>query len=63
MAEFLHGGSENVTIGNNLIHYNTGFGVECYGGRNNKVENNTYAGNGNNINQQKVSNEKIIIME
>ncbi|MBA2761239.1 MAG: right-handed parallel beta-helix repeat-containing protein [Segetibacter sp.] len=63
MAEFLHAGSENVTISNNLIHYNTGFAVECYGGKNNKVENNTYAGNGNNINQQKVSNEKIIIME
>ncbi len=63
MTEFLHQGSENVTISNNIIHYNNGYGVETYSARNSKVENNRYAGNGNNNSQQKVSNEKFIVME
>jgi hypothetical protein len=40
-----------------------GYALESYGAKNNKIENNTYAGNGNNISQQKVSNEKFIIMD
>ncbi|MCW3108545.1 MAG: hypothetical protein JWQ09_3051, partial [Segetibacter sp.] len=63
ITEFLHHGSENVTISNNIIQFNNGYGVETYSVKNSKVENNTYAGNGNNRDQQKVSNEKNIIME
>lgn len=63
MTEFLQNGSESITISNNLIQYNAGYGVESYAVKNNNVEQNVYAGNGNNKEQQKLSNEKIIIME
>ncbi|MCW3107617.1 MAG: hypothetical protein JWQ09_2123 [Segetibacter sp.] len=63
ITEFLHQGSENVTISNNIIQFNNGYGAETYSVKNSKVENNTYAGNGNNRDQEKVSIEKNIIME
>jgi parallel beta-helix repeat protein len=63
MAEFLNQGSENITVTNNNIQYNNGYGVESYSAKNAKVVNNTYAGNGNRTEQQKVSTEKMIIME
>jgi parallel beta-helix repeat protein len=63
MIEFLRNGCENITISNNSIHYNNGYGVEAYAGKQIKVEHNVYAGNGNNASQQKVSNEKFIVME
>jgi parallel beta-helix repeat protein len=63
MTEFLYKGSENVTIVDNIIQYNAGFGVESYAVKNGKVEKNVYAGNGRSSEQQKISNEKIILME
>ena len=62
MLEFLSRGSENVTVSKNLILYNNGFGVESYAVRNGKVRDNTYAGNGNTEEQQKVSGNKYILM-
>jgi len=61
MVEFLYRGSEGMSISNNLIHYNAGFGVESYAAKNSKIENNVYAGNGSTANQQKISNEKLIL--
>jgi parallel beta-helix repeat protein len=61
MVEFLCRGSENISVSDNLIHYNDGHGVEAYAVSNIKVLNNTYAGNANS--EQKVSNEKIIVMK
>jgi parallel beta-helix repeat protein len=63
MVEFLHQGSEKISINNNKIQFNNGYGVESYAARNYKINNNIYAGNGNNISQQKPSNKKFIIME
>jgi parallel beta-helix repeat protein len=63
MTEFLYKGSENVTMSNNLIQYNTGYGIESYAVKNNKIEKNALTGNGNSSEQQKVSNEKFILME
>lgn len=63
MMEFLSQGSENVTISNNQIHYNGGYGVESYAVRNGKVENNRYEGNGNRDEQQKVSGNRTIILQ
>ncbi|HOI48126.1 MAG TPA: right-handed parallel beta-helix repeat-containing protein, partial [Prolixibacteraceae bacterium] len=62
MAEFLSRGSENITVANNLIHYNNGFGVEAYAVRNLKSEKNAYAGNGQTAGQEKISSEKKIVM-
>ncbi|HET9277397.1 MAG TPA: right-handed parallel beta-helix repeat-containing protein [Flavitalea sp.] len=63
MAEFLYNGSDNISVANNIIQYNGGYGVESYAVKNVKVEKNTYAGNGNVTEQQKISNDKFILME
>ena len=63
MIEFLQRGSQNIAVSNNLIHFNAGYGVESYAVKNSKVLNNTYAGNGTNKEQQKLSAEKFIVME
>lgn len=63
MVEFLDRGSENVTIDNNLVHFNNSYGIESYATKNIKANNNTYAGNGKSKEQQKISTEKIIVME
>lgn len=63
MIEFLQQGSKSITVKNNIIQYNAGYGMESYGAANAQMENNTYAGNGNKAEQQKVSAEKLIMME
>lgn len=63
MAEFLNNGSDNISISNNIIQYNAGYGVESYAVKNVKVEKNVYAGNGKAGEQQRISDEKIILME
>lgn len=63
MIQYLHNGSENITVSKNLIHYNNGFGLESYAGGNIKSANNTYAGNGTDLkSNEKISMEKFIIM-
>ncbi|RPE05395.1 hypothetical protein EGT74_23705 [Chitinophaga lutea] len=63
MLEFLHSGSESVTVKNNLIHYNGGFGVEAYAAKQLTVGGNTYAGNGKTAAQEKLSSDKYVVME
>jgi parallel beta-helix repeat protein len=63
MAEFLFNSNENITVSDNRIQYNNGYGVETYAVRNSKIENNVYEGNGNNANQQKIGVEKFIMMD
>ena len=63
MLEYLFNGSENITVNDNIIHYNNGYGVEAYAVKNGKVEKNVYAGNGKRSEQQKVTGEKYILME
>jgi parallel beta-helix repeat protein len=63
MAEYIQQGSQNLDISGNLIQYNNGFGVESYAVKNSRFEKNTYAGNGNNVKQEKISIEKTILME
>lgn len=63
MIQYLYHGSENVTVNKNLIHYNNGFGVESYAGKNIKVSENKYAGNGTDLkSNEKISLDKTIIM-
>ena len=63
MLEYLFKGSENISISNNVIHYNNGYGLESYAVKNGKAEKNVYVGNGKNAEQQRISNEKFILME
>jgi len=63
MIEYLDLGSNEVKVASNRIQYNGGFGVETYALRNGVVQGNTYEGNGNTGKQEKISEEKRIIME
>ncbi len=64
MIQFLYAGSENITVSNNVIHYNNGFGVTSYAGKNIKSTNNKFAGNGTDLrSNEKISDEKYIIMQ
>jgi len=60
--EFLYHGNSGIKINDNLIHYNNGFGLESYASKQ-FVSRNTYAGNGNLSQQEKISAEKILIMQ
>jgi hypothetical protein len=62
MVEFLYGGSEEIEVRENLIHYNNGFGLESYSAKNLTSEKNTYVGNGSLKVQEKLSNDRYIIM-
>jgi parallel beta-helix repeat protein len=64
MIQYLYRGSENITVSKNLIHYNKDFGVESYSGKNIKVLENKYAGNGTDLkSDEKINAEKYIIMQ
>jgi parallel beta-helix repeat protein len=63
MAEYLRRGSQKINIAGNLIQYNNGFGIESYAAMNSELEKNIYAGNGHSVNQEKIRNEKNILME
>jgi len=60
MAEYLYTGNTNITVINNRIQYNNGYGVESYGAIASKIENNVYEGNGNSSLQQKISADRRI---
>ena len=62
LLEFLYRGNSGIKIDGNLIHYNNGFGVESYASTS-LVSRNTYAGNGNLSQQEKISAEKTLIMQ
>ena len=63
MAEFLFKGNESVSVSNNIIQYNNGYGVESYAGKQIVTANNNYEGNGNSPAQQKISADRFIRME
>jgi len=63
MAEFLHKGSENITISNNIIQYNNGFGIESYYVRKITQPGNTLEGNGTSEIQVKTSMDKSLIIQ
>ena len=64
MMQYLYAGSENIIISNNLIHYNQGYGITSYAGKNIKTVNNTFAGNGTNLkSNEHMSSDKFIEMK
>jgi parallel beta-helix repeat protein len=63
MAEFLYRGSENLTITENYIQYNNGFGLESYAVHKMNQAGNVFEGNGTSEIQLKVSEEKYLVMQ
>ncbi|HEY4209106.1 MAG TPA: right-handed parallel beta-helix repeat-containing protein, partial [Puia sp.] len=63
MVEFLFKGNDHISIHNNRIQYNNGYGVEMYAASNSTVAGNQYEGNGNLTAQQKISPEKFIMVD
>jgi parallel beta-helix repeat protein len=63
MVEYQRDGSEKVIIQKNQVQYNAGYGVEMYAAKSSISSGNRYAGNGKIPAQEKVSSEKIIMME
>jgi hypothetical protein len=63
MVEFLYKGSSGITVRNNQVQYNAGYGVESYAATGFTAGGNKYAGNGNNVAQEKISAQKFIVME
>jgi len=64
LVQFLYKGSENITISNNLIHYNQGFGIGAYAGKNIGSIKNTFAGNGSDLkSDENISTKKLINMQ
>jgi len=61
MLEYLSKGSNNIMIQDNIIHYNNGEGVESYAVNSIKLVDNTLEGNKNG--PQKISKDKLILME
>ncbi len=62
MVEFLFRGSKNISIQNNQVQYNAGYGVETVGADNALVSGNRYAGNGSKPEQQKLSTAKQVVL-
>ena len=60
-AESLYDGSEEVTVSDNIIQYNDGYGFVSYGGRKIKTSGNQYTKNGVLPQQEKISDEGIIL--
>lgn len=63
MLEFLHQGSSVITISQNRICYNSGYGLEAYAGKEIRSAGNIYRGNGRDKIQEKISGEKYRVME
>jgi parallel beta-helix repeat protein len=63
MLEFLQNGSKNINITNNIVQYNAGYGIEGYSLKNSNIQQNSFAGNGNDKEQQKLSSEQYILMQ
>jgi hypothetical protein len=62
LVSFLYKGSQKILVDHNLIHYNGGYGLESYAAQDSKYGNNIYEGNRNEPLQEKVSEEKSVLM-
>jgi hypothetical protein len=63
MVEYFRDGCDKILVQLSTIQYNNGYGIEMYGAKNSHAMNNSYTGNGKLAAQEKISAEKIIIME
>lgn len=63
MMEYLFEGNEMLQIQNNLIQFNSGWGIESYGTKNLQLTNNELNGNGKVPAQQKISMDEKILMQ
>lgn len=62
LIAFLYKGSEGVLMNNNLIHYNGGYAIESYAAKRSRYEKNIYEGNGPEPMQEKISEDKFVLM-
>ena len=62
MSEFQHSGCRNVSIKDNIIQYNGGYGVEAYGAEKISLNANQYDLNGSSIQQENISDKPQIIL-
>lgn len=60
-AELLYDGCEEVTVSDNIIQYNDGYGLVSYAGKKIKTAGNQYTQNGISPQQEKISDERIIL--
>lgn len=60
-AECLYDGCEKVTVSGNTIQYNDGYGLASYAGKTIKSSGNHYTGNGKSAQQEKISNERVLL--
>jgi polygalacturonase len=60
MIEYLHRGSADVLLRDNLIQYNNGYGLESYGATRLRSERNTLVGNRRQA-QQRLSPDKTVL--
>ena len=63
MGEYLYHGSENVTVCDNVIQYNNGFGVKAYAIVGLSVAKNVYRSNEVGQQQEYISSEKALQLE
>lgn len=63
IAEYFYNGSEGISVMDNIIQFNARYGLESYATKNLKVERNMYAGNGKSREQERISNNRMILME
>lgn len=61
MSEFLYSGNRNLTLTDNLIQYNNGYGIESYAAPGLKSSGNRLVGN--RTGEEKISSEKIVLMQ
>jgi hypothetical protein len=62
LVSFLYKGSQKILVDHNLIHYNGGYGLESYAAQDSRYGDNIYEGNRSELLQEKVSEEKSVLM-
>ena len=63
MSECLYRGCRNVSINNNIIQYNNGYGVEAYAAEKINLTGNQYHLNGQSVEQEKISTKQQILLD
>lgn len=62
LIPFLYKGSDKVMLDHNLIHYNGGYGLESYAAKSSSYKDNIYEGNGNSPLQEKITEERVVLL-
>jgi hypothetical protein len=63
LGEYLYDGSSDISVTNNAIQYNNGYGIQTYSVKRITSKGNTYRWNGRNDTQEDISQEKKLQLE